>query len=369
MRIARLRLRGFRCYEEAEVEINPSLTVVHGANGAGKTSLLEGLYFGCTGRSCRTASERAVIRFGADHARVVVELEGEDGRHELAVAVASGSGKRAWVDGAAVERVTEASWRPLVAVFLPSRLELVAGPPAHRRAHMDQLVAAMWPARREARLAYARALAQRNALLGRIRSGRAGSEALGAWDAELARCGIELRDNREAAIARVQQSFMEHATALGLDGDATVLYRPRTRAATAEELMGELAQRAAADIERGSTGHGPHRDELVFQREGHELRAYGSQGQQRLALLALLLAERSALAAERGSAPVLLLDDVMSELDAERRERLAAVLRDGAGQAIVTATELEHVPGSTAPGVGRLAVAGGRILAAKALAA
>src|SRR5262249_12493787 len=119
----------------------------------------------------------------------------------------------------------------------------------------------------------------------------------------------------------------------------------------------------ASDLERGFTGHGPHRDDLALTREGRDLRAYGSQGQQRLGLLALLLAEREAIAASRDATPVMLLDDVMSELDRDRRARLVALLRDG-GQSVITTTDLDQVPGATEPGVTRLAVAEGAVLAA-----
>jgi DNA replication and repair protein RecF len=141
-------------------------------------------------------------------------------------------------------------------------------------------------------------------------------------------------------------------------------YRPRSRAADAEALAAELAERVDGDLERGFTGHGPHRDDLAFKRDGRELRAYGSRGQQRLGLLALLLAEREELEAERGAAPLLLLDDVMSELDATRRERLTSLLRRG-GQAVITTTELAHVPGAEADDVVRLAVVDGRVAPAE----
>ena len=148
MQVARLRLRDFRGYAAAEVRLGPGLTVVHGRNGAGKTNLLEALYFGCTGRSCRTSNERELVRFGAQAARVEVQTQDPEGRaHELAVGFQPGEPKRMRVDGADVERLSDASARPLVSVFLPDRLELVKGPPALRRSHLDQVVAAIWPAR------------------------------------------------------------------------------------------------------------------------------------------------------------------------------------------------------------------------------
>ncbi|HEV7752183.1 MAG TPA: DNA replication and repair protein RecF [Baekduia sp.] len=361
MRVERLRLRDFRTYAAAEVAVGPGLTVVHGPNGAGKTNLLEALYFGCTARSCRTTNERDVVRFDAQAARVEVDVSDRDGAHELSVGFQPGEPKRLRVDGAPVERLTDSPARPLVSVFLPDRLELVKGAPSLRRSHLDQLVTAMWPARAATRAAYSRALAQRNALLSRIRAGRVGPQALDTWDAELARWGIALRDDRAAAVARVAEGFPRQATDLGLAGAAELRYRPRTRAADAAELTAELESRRQSDLDRGFTQHGPHRDDLLLLRDGRELKSFGSQGEQRLALLALLLAERDVLTAERGAPPLLLLDDVMSELDADRRGLLVARLDDG-GQSVVTTTDLGHVPGADAAGVVRLAVVPGAVL-------
>ena len=192
--------------------------------------------------------------------------------------------------------------------------------------------------------AYSRALAQRNALLARIRSGAAGPSALDAWDAELARHGLALMENRREAVDGLRDPFTRLAARLGLPGAAELRYRPRSAARDPAELTAELAERRQADLERGFTAHGPHRDELQLLLDGVALRVYGSQGQQRSALLALLFAEREALAQRRARPPLMLLDDVMSELDSERRELLVELLRAG-GQSVITATEPEHVPG------------------------
>jgi DNA replication and repair protein RecF len=363
VRVERLRVRDFRTYASADVPVGAGLTVLHGPNGAGKTNMLEALYFGCTARSCRTGNEREVVRFDAPAARVEVDtVDGEGDRHTLSVGFAPGEPKRIRVDGAPVERLTDSPARPLVSVFLPDRLELVKGAPTGRRAHLDQLVAALWPSRGANRAQYSRAMAQRNALLSRVRAGRGGESSLDAWDAELARWGIALRDDRAAAVERVGAEFPAIASELGLNGSAELRYRPRSRAATAQELMEELRERRASDLDRGFTQHGPHRDDLLFQRDGRDLKAFGSQGEQRIALLALLLAERAVLAQERGAAPLMLLDDVMSELDADRRAMLVARLDDG-GQAVVTTTDLAHVPGGEAADVVRLAVSTGVVAA------
>src|SRR3954462_10733625 len=278
MRATRLTLRDFRSYEAADVRLGPGLTVVSGCNGAGKTNLLEAVYFACTGRSCRTANEREVVRFGAELTRL--ELWGEDelGRHDISVGFKPGEPKRLKADGAPVDNLVGVSARPLVSVFLPDRLELIVGAPALRRSHLDQVVAALWPARVRTRRSYSAALAQRNALLASIRAGRASRTSLPAWDAELARHGVALMADRAATVDRLRPRYAQHAEGLGLEGEVELKYRPRSQAASAEELAAELADRLESDLDRGFTGHGPHRDELAFRREGRELRAYGSRG-------------------------------------------------------------------------------------------
>jgi DNA replication and repair protein RecF len=342
--VTRLELRDFRNYEAAELDLPVGLAVVVGPNGAGKTNLLEAVYFGSTGASPRTSNERELVRRGAAFARVAIETRDDEGSHRLEAGLQPGEAKRLRVDGSAVASMAALDTRPLVSVFMPERLELVKGAPAARRAHLDQVVAALWPARAGGRAAYSRVLAQRNALVARIRAGAAGPDALDAWDAELAREGIALMEDRAAAVEGLQAPFARLAEQLGLPGPAEVRYRPRSAATDAAGLTAELSERRQVDLDRGFTAHGPHRDELGLQLEGVPLRAYGSQGQQRIALLALLFAERELLADRRGRPPLMLLDDVMSELDSERRELLADLLRSG-GQAVVTATEAEHVPG------------------------
>src|SRR3954452_12601440 len=350
-----LSVRDFRSYAAAEVRLGAGLTVVSGRNGAGKTNLLEALYFACTGRSCRTSNERECVRFGAELTRLELRCEDAHQRHALGVGFQPGEAKRLRVDGAAVERLTDSSARPLVSVFLPDRLELVLGAPSLRRAHLDQVVAALWPSRAGTRRAYSAALAQRNALIARLRAGAASRSALPAWDRELAVQGVALMADRAGAVDQLAERFAARPEELGLDGEPSLAYRPRSRAADADALAAELAERLDGDLERGFTGHGPHRDDLALRREKHDLRTYGSRGQQRLGLLALLLAEREELAAERGAAPLLLLDDVMSELDATRRERLTTLWRRG-GEAVITTTELAHVPGAEQPDVARIAI-------------
>jgi DNA replication and repair protein RecF len=360
---AGLSTRSFRNLADGRVELAAGLTVAHGPNGAGKTNLLEALFFALTGRSCRTRREREMIAFGEGLARTEVELEPEVGETDepfsMLASVTAEDGRRRRTAGREVTPEDDRR-RPAVSVFMPDRLALVKGPPSPRRAHLDRLAAAVWPARAEARTAYSRALAQRNALLSRVRRGGSAT-GLAAWDLELARTAVPLVAARAAAAEALATPFAASAEALGLRGEIALVYRPRTGEAGEAEIAAELATRQAADVARGFTGWGPHRDEVELRRDGRSLRRYGSQGQQRLALLALLFAEREALQAARRRLPLMLLDDVMSELDPERRVRLVELLDDG-GQALITTTESAHVPDGEAHR--RMLVEDGRATAA-----
>jgi DNA replication and repair protein RecF len=363
VRVTAATLRDFRNYAHAHFELGRALTVIVGPNGAGKTNLLEALYFGCTARSPRTSAERELVRRGERVARVTVETEDEEGGHLIEVGLEPGSERVLRVDGAAVDSLSASQARPLLSVFLPERLELVKGAPAARRAHLDSLVAAIWPARAGVRAAYSRALAQRNALLGRIRAGAAARDSLGSWDAELASQGAALMRDRAGTVALVEAPFAQRARELGLPDGARIEYRPRSDATDADGLAAELAGRHAADIDRGFTTHGPHRDEVRLAHGDVALRNYGSQGQQRVAVLALLFAERDVLADQRARPPLMLLDDVMSELDEVRRGLLADLLGSG-GQAVVTTTDVDHVAGAGDSSVALLEVGGGQVAVA-----
>ncbi len=361
MRVLGVQLRDFRTYARAEATLGEGLTVVHGPNGAGKSNLLEAIYFGCTGRSPRTRNERELVRFGQSATRVSVRVSDGDRPHELSVGLQPGQPRRMTVDGGPVDGLLAIEKRPLLSVFLPDRMELLKGPPSVRRAHLDQVVVAFWPLRDGERRAYSQALAQRNSLLSRIRAGAASRSSIPTWDLQLARHALALRENRAAAVGLLAETFSARAAQLGLAGEARIEYRPRTHASNEDELLAELQARLQSDLERGFSGHGPHRDDLALVRDGRDLRVYGSQGEQRLALLALLLAERTALARERARMPLMLLDDVMSELDADRRELLARELSTG-GQSVIATTDLAHVPGAGEATVTRLRVSPGAIL-------
>jgi DNA replication and repair protein RecF len=339
MRVTHLRVRGFRNLRRQEVELGPRVTLLWGPNGAGKTNLLEALFVGLAGSSCRTRRDREALAFTEPLARVEVDVADAIEERTFLWSLARDGERRHLLDDRPLgpDRALD---RPALAVFLPDRLTLVKGPPSVRRAHLDRLVSALWPARADARGRYARVLAQRNALLGRARAGLAPADALDAWDIELAAAACDLVAARRDAVATLAPEFASVAADLGLRGAARLRDAPPAEATAAADL----AERREADLGRGYTGHGPHLDEVGLELDGRALRWYGSQGEQRAALLALLFAERQALLEARRKPPLMLLDDVMSELDPNRRDLLASRLAQGDGQTVITATEPDQVP-------------------------
>jgi DNA replication and repair protein RecF len=361
--VTAVEARPLRSLEGVRVELGPGIASLVGPNGAGKTNLLEALYFALTGRSFRTSDRRDLIPFGGSLARAEATVRAEDGTEaRLLASVSRAEGRRHLLDGNAADPGTLARSRPPVAVFSPDRLALIKGPPGERRAHLDRYVAARWPSRGDLRQRFGQALAQRNAMLAKLGDGRGDPGALEVWDATLAEAAATLVAARAEAVAELAGPFAEAAAELGLEGAAAIEYAPRATGA-AEEIRAGLAERREADLRLGRSSWGPHLDELKIEAGDRSLRRYGSQGQQRAALLALLFAQRDALLAARGTPPLLLLDDVMSELDPDRRERLAGRLAGG-GQALITAAALDSLPPAASERVVRMPAAIAEALAA-----
>jgi DNA replication and repair protein RecF len=355
--------RPSRSLAEAQIELGAGVLSLVGPNGVGKTNLLEALYFALTGRSFRTSDRRDLIPFGGSFARSEATIRDDDGiEHRLLASVSRAEGRRHLLDGSPADAPTLTRSRPPVAVFSPDRLSLIKGPPAERRAHIDGFIAARWPSRSELRQRFGQALAQRNALVARLAAGHGAPAQLDTWDATLADRASALVAARAEALAELAGPFAAAAEELGLEGGGEVEYAPRA-AGSAEEIRIGLGERREADLKLGRTSWGPHLDEVKLNAATRSLRRYGSQGQQRAALLALIFAERDVLLEARRVAPLLLLDDVMSELDRERRERLVERLGAG-GQTVITAADEDSLPPRARAGIVRMPLSSEEIAAA-----
>jgi len=309
--------------------------LVVGPNGAGKTNLLEALHVATQGFSPRTRSDAQLIRFGEEAGRIA--LSGSRGQTgvQIALTLAAGQAKRAELNGARLGTAEELRRQVQTLVFTPDRLAVVKGGPAARRAYLDRALARLFPSRASAPVEYGAALAQRNASLRRVQLGVSDRDALTPWTARVASLGAQLVAARREAIAALAPGFAACAEELRLPGGRLVYENDPP---TAKALEARLEK----DLDRGTTGLGPHLDEIGIASGGRDLRSFGSQGEQRLAVLSLLLAEAELLA-ERGPRPLLLLDDVLSELDPDRR-RILADRVGAAGQTVITATATEALP-------------------------
>jgi DNA replication and repair protein RecF len=306
--------------------------LVVGPNGVGKTNLLESLHVVTQGFSPRTRQDAQLIRFGEPAGRIEAEGTREASRVELSVTLRHGQAKEARLNGARLPSAESLRRELATLVFTPDRLAVVKGGPAARRAYVDRTLGRLFPARAAVPQDYAATLAQRNAALRRVHFGLAPPESLEPWTERIAALAAALVEQRRATLDALSPAFAERADELGLPG-ARLGYDAEPPA------VGELQARLARDLERGTTGLGPHLDDVLIASGDRDLRQYGSQGEQRLAVLSLLLAEAELLP----SPPLLLLDDVLSELDLGRRRVLAERVA-GMGQTMITATHASALP-------------------------
>ena len=347
MFVSAVRLVNFRSYRDATVALQPGLNIVAGENATGKTNLLEGAFFALRAAAPRTRREDKLITWGEVFTRVDVRLTehaggGAEPQHAVEVAYAPGQGKRIRIDGveAAADQLRR---RAQVFIFVPESLLLIKGSPARRRAHVDVFAAGLDPGYEAAHAELQAALRQRNMQLVRLRDGSPPS-SLDPWDTQLAHAAVELGRRRRTMVAALAGHFAEVAAALA-PGEGRFGLRLVSQLAEIDydetACLAALQARRGRETQRGHSTFGPHRDDIVFTEGERDLRLFGSQGEQRAAVLALLLAERAVAEETTGDLGTLFLDDVMSELDDSRR-RLLVRLLTSPGQAIVTTTNLHY---------------------------
>jgi DNA replication and repair protein RecF len=356
--LANVSLFDFRNYAELELTLERSATVFFGGNAQGKTNLLEAVALSALTRSPRTQQAAELVRFGQPAARVTCGVQGDAGLKELEVRISVSqaapprASRRFTVNGIP-KRSTDMMGSLRVVLFWPDDLQLVKGPGEGRRRFLNTLLSQIDPNHARELTRYGHLLEQRNALLRAVREGRQPIDGLDYWTNALAESGAAIMVERQRRLLELQPIAAAFHRELSDDRERLEL-RYRTAGVrigeAPQELVSEqlkLAMRDARDEEigRGQTAVGPQRDDIEVWLDEHEARLFASQGQQRSAVLSLKLAELHYLAEVTGEQPVLLLDDVMSELDPARRERLLAALQPGP-QALITAADLNDLPKS-----------------------
>jgi DNA replication and repair protein RecF len=340
-----LDLTDFRCYRDAKLELPAAVVVVTGDNGQGKTSLLEAMAWVALGRSFRAVPDAALIRDGAEQAIIRATIDDGGRTRQVDVELRRAGRPRILLSGQPTTRTRDLAGVLRVTVFAPDDLELVKGGPSERRAYLDDLLSSSVPRYAGVRADYDRVLRHRNALLrGGVRDQEA-RDTLAVFDEQLVRSGAELTRGRLGLLTRlapaVDAAYRQLATdAAGIVGTYEAEWSdptPPPADTLPDQLRGALERRHRQEIDRGVTLVGPHRDEWRLEIGARDSRTHASQGEQRTLALALRLGAHRVLAEIVGHEPVLLLDDVFSELDRHRSRALVASLPADAQTVVTTA--------------------------------
>lgn len=361
MHLSLLELRDFRNWDRLALPLAPGLTVFHGPNGAGKTNLLEAICLAASGDSPRARETHEMVRWRQDFAFVRAEWRGGEGLLRLEVGLARAGQRQVKVHGAPRPRADRIGLAPVV-YFSADDITVIKGEPASRRRLLDRALSALSPHYYFQLLRYRRALDQRNRLLKLLRSGRAHPTALDPWDRALARYGAPLVLARADLLAALTPpSAAAHSRLTGAPSRFLVQYRPSVDPPTGQTIVPDeedpplaaanlsgrfdsvLRAEREGDIARGATGAGPHRDDFEVLLDGEPVRIFASQGEQRTCALALRIGLADVVRLRRGASPVLLLDDVLSELDGRRRAGVLSACAE-AEQVIITCCDIADIP-------------------------
>ncbi len=343
MLVKTLSLIDFRNYEQAELSFCPGVNILYGQNAQGKTNLLEALWLFTAAKSFRTTKDSEMIRFQKDEARVKTEFSAFGRETSAEIKLYSGKRKLLSLGGAPLTKTSELLGQFPAVLFSPDELHIINGAPEGRRRFMDSAISAFRPAYYSALRSYMRAWQQKNALLKKAPE----KEALSVWNLQMAESGARVMEYRKIFFEKLApKAEALHRQIAGKDEVLAVRYAPTVKMADSLEkqkelLYAALEKKREAEISQGLSLIGPHRDEIQFTIDKNDARAFASQGQMRTAAVSLKVAQGALLEEETGEAPAVFLDDILGELDKERREFLLSGM--GKRQIILTCTDPEAV--------------------------
>ena len=358
MKINKLQLVNFRNYDHCAVRFDKMVTVFYGKNGQGKTNLLEGIFYASFGMSHRTNKEEEMMKFSTEGMAVLLDFTRQDGSHSIQMKRYSDQGKfhkEIKIDGKKTSVKEHYSFLNAV-MFSPEDLQLIKGDPSLRRRFMDMEISQTDPLYYDFLLRYRRTLRQRNSLLKMIREENRSPEQLDVWDEEISEINAQIVNKRLENIKKLKEISVPSFSVLSdhidemdmkyeMKGNHGDLFYPSDESMEAMKdfYLKSLKERRYIDILQGSTGIGVHRDDLKTYINGADSRSFASQGQQRCCALALKLSQIEYVKQMTGEYPVLLLDDVMSELDQYRRSQLVGFINDKV-QTFITVNDKTLIP-------------------------
>lgn len=339
MFVKSLDLKNFRNYERLSLSLSPGTNIFYGKNAQGKTNILEAVYMAGTTKSHRTSRDREVIRMGEEESHIRMLLDRHGNEYRIDMHLKRGKMKGVAVGGQPIRRAADLFSITSFVFFSPEDLGMIKNGPSARRKFLDLVLSVIDSMYMADLSTYGKILVQRNALLKECAEKPERTAELDIWDMQMAETGKRIIDRRAAFLEEFSEVAREqHRELTGGTETLTVLYERQT---PAFELADKLFLMRDKDIRNGSTGIGPHRDDIAIRSNGIDLRTYGSQGQQRTAALSMKLSEIAMIERARRERPVLLLDDVLSELDETRQKALLGGIRDT--QTLITCTGLDDL--------------------------
>ena len=337
MIIKNLYLTNFRNYENEKIEFSPKTNIIYGKNGQGKTNIIEAIYYFQSGKSFRSLRENEIINFGKPYSKIEAEFE-SGGQTDSSYIFVSDK-KSIKLKGVQIEKLSELIGVYSMVIFTPDFLSLIKDGPGERRKFLDSFISQIKPSYFKNLISYYRVLKQRNNLL---KSGNKNiAETMDIWEEKLASIGVEICKMREKAIEKINETVNN----IGKDDEKTefikLKYSPSIKGdyKDKENFKNELFSSRQRDIEKGMTQQGPHRDDFEIFMNDINIKKFGSQGQMRSCVLKLKLSECDIIKEKTGEEPILLLDDILSELDVERRKFFIEKIKDK--QVIITCTDKE----------------------------
>lgn len=335
--VAGVVLESFRNYANLSIDLDPGFNVIAGPNAQGKTNFLESLYLLSTTRLLRGQKDAEAVLDGCLQATATAELFG--GRTQISITLEAGVRKRASLNGLKLPRASDLIGRLPCVCISSLDLAIVRDEPSDRRLFLDLELSSLYPAYLRHLAVYKRALEQRNALLRESREMPQSPELFETWEDQIASAGAALRQARTAYVSELSPVAEESHGVMGHGESLGLTYEPKDEAWSADELRGALERTRSHDVGRGGTSVGPHRDDLTIRVDKREARLFGSQGQQRTSVIAIKLATLELGRQKLGVPPLLLLDDILSDLDETRRALLVELVLAQAGQTVLTCTE------------------------------
>lgn len=347
MYITRLKLRDFRNYENEELEFSPYTNVIYGDNAQGKTNILEAVYLFSQGRSHRAKSDKELVRFGAEAARLELDFADCERGYSGQMQILKNGRKSVAVNHVHITKLSKLMNYLNVVMFSPEDLNIVKGSPNIRRRFIDSSLSQLYPSYLASLMEYNKILNQKNSLLKALRlSGRREDPTLSVWNTQLAASGAKIMQARDSFVEEINSASAKIQTEISNEA-LEIKYLPsiKLNSPDAAAIEGYFEERARREIDMGASQYGVQRDDIEIYVNGREARLFGSQGQQRTAALSMKIAQSEYIKDVKGEYPVLLLDDIMSELDINRRMYLSERIRDK--QVLITSTDTD-LNGNTA---------------------